>query len=233
MPWNVLQSREEKELAEEANSHDAASEQPSWGLLGSVIAYFVDGGRHCCTLRVAGAAPAEGSAEVWRRVPEDGKRPSLPELRPLGSDLPGLGSRSSEDEDPQAEQAESWEWPAWCRAYFEPCIEVYVVDDETGRARWVEAMPRERVKDSAGRDEFLSAEYMWDGELYIQDFAPEHVRRRGGTATVRDFLERGEPCARGSFPGGTPSDSNARCSVRHDGGGGQGAKPPRAASPCC
>merc|ERR550532_3872953 len=77
-----------------------------------------------------------------------------------------------------------WEWPPWCLNFKSPCIEVYVVDDETGKGRWVEAEPQSRVVDKAGRDAYLCAEYEWDGEYYVQDFGPQHVRRRGQQTTV-------------------------------------------------
>jgi len=83
-----------------------------------------------------------------------------------------------------------WEWPPWCLNFKSPCIEVYVVDDETGVGRWVEAEPQSRVVDKAGRDAYLCVEYEWDGDYYVQDFGPQHVRRRGQTTTVFQMFEK-------------------------------------------
>mmetsp|Transcript_124894 Transcript_124894/g.388799 ORF Transcript_124894/g.388799 Transcript_124894/m.388799 type:complete len:182 (+) Transcript_124894:45-590(+) len=180
MPWSATQIDHEEEDQKQG-------EQQTWGMLGSIIMYFVDGGRTCCSMRTGGSAAAsssQGSAEVWKRGSDAGQRPIFPEAK--GEDPDG------KERGTEGKATGHWEWPSWCLAYFEPCIEVYVVDDEEGRSGWVEAMPRERVKDTDGHDEFLSAEYMWDGELYIQDFSPEHVRRRGRTATVKDFLKNGD-----------------------------------------
>lgn len=85
-----------------------------------------------------------------------------------------------------------WEWPPWCLNFKEPCIEVFVVDDDDGgQGRWVEAEPQSRVVDKAGRDAYLCAEYEWDGEFYVQDFGPQHVRRRGQKTTVFELFEKG------------------------------------------
>lgn len=78
-----------------------------------------------------------------------------------------------------------WSWPDWALNHRQPCIEVYVEDeDTTGGGRWVNATPLHRVIDKQGHDAFLSAQYDWDGELYEQDFTPEHVRRQGERNTV-------------------------------------------------
>jgi hypothetical protein len=81
-----------------------------------------------------------------------------------------------------------WSWPDWATNKKNPCIEVYVVDDDTGEARWCHGEPQQRVQDKIGNDAYLQAEYEWDQEYYVQDFGPEHVRRQGGTTTVKDLL---------------------------------------------
>merc|ERR1712032_1504279 len=42
-----------------------------------------------------------------------------------------------------------------------------------------------------GNDAFLCAEYEWDGEYYVQDFGPHHIRKRGQHMTVRQMLDKG------------------------------------------
>mmetsp|Transcript_66901 Transcript_66901/g.160180 ORF Transcript_66901/g.160180 Transcript_66901/m.160180 type:complete len:603 (+) Transcript_66901:174-1982(+) len=84
-----------------------------------------------------------------------------------------------------------WRWPPWCLNSKSPAIEVFVEDEETGEGRWLEATPMNRVVDKDGNDAFISAEYDWDGEDYVQDFAPEHVRKRGSKATVQDLIKSG------------------------------------------
>merc|ERR1719245_2227713 len=81
-----------------------------------------------------------------------------------------------------------WEWPPWVLDSHKPDIEVFVCDDETGESRWVEAVPQCRIVDANGHDSFLSAAYEWDGELYDQDFEPDHVRKRGSQISVRHLL---------------------------------------------
>lgn len=81
-----------------------------------------------------------------------------------------------------------WEWPAWCLNFKSPNIEVWVLDDETNIGRWVSAQPQSRVVDKSGKDAYLCAEYNWDGEYYVQDFGPQHVRRNGERATVMQLL---------------------------------------------
>jgi len=90
---------------------------------------------------------------------------------------PGMGSRR-------------WEWPAWCLDFQKPMIEVFVKDEETGRSLWVAGEPQSRVVDKTGRDVYLSAEYDWGGEYYVQDFGPQHVRRRGEHTTVLELLQQ-------------------------------------------
>merc|ERR1719240_2547823 len=74
-----------------------------------------------------------------------------------------------------------WEWPEWCLDPKQPCIEVFVEDEDTGEKRWVTGEPQNRVIDTMDKDLFLCAEYEWNGEFYNQDFEPQHVRRRGDT----------------------------------------------------
>jgi len=65
-----------------------------------------------------------------------------------------------------------------------------------GEGRWLEAVPQSRVVDCTGRDNFLSAEYRWAGDLYLQDFGPQHVRRRGELGNVlASFLDRDSSAA--------------------------------------
>mmetsp|Transcript_58322 Transcript_58322/g.148093 ORF Transcript_58322/g.148093 Transcript_58322/m.148093 type:complete len:436 (-) Transcript_58322:49-1356(-) len=85
-----------------------------------------------------------------------------------------------------------WEWPTWCLNFKQPCIEVYVVDEDTGVGRWTNAEPQSRVVDKTGRDAYLCVEYEWDGEYYVQDFGPQHVRRRGHKETVFSLFEQAQ-----------------------------------------
>lgn len=111
-------------------------------------------------------------------------RPQLPTQPQMG-----LGPSSSPSQM-SSSPAPRWEWPTWALNFKKPSIEVYVVDDDSGRGRWVNAEPQSRVVDKSGRDAYLCVEYDWDGELYVQDFGPQHVRRRGETQTVFQFVER-------------------------------------------
>jgi len=72
-----------------------------------------------------------------------------------------------------------------------PCIEVYVTDEDTGEGRWCEAEPQCRIVDTTGNDAYLCVEYDWGDELYVQDFGPQHVRRRGQQLNVAQMLENG------------------------------------------
>lgn len=88
---------------------------------------------------------------------------------------------------PQA--PEKWTWPPWSLNSKEPCIEVYVQDDDDGaEPRWCLAEPQFRVVNKDGNDAYLCAEYEWDDEFYVQDFGPQHVRKRGQTQTVADLF---------------------------------------------
>mmetsp|Transcript_90711 Transcript_90711/g.211028 ORF Transcript_90711/g.211028 Transcript_90711/m.211028 type:complete len:391 (-) Transcript_90711:72-1244(-) len=102
------------------------------------------------------------------------------------------------------ESPKRWEWPSWCLNFKEPCIEVFVVDEDTGVGKWVEGEPQSRVVDKAGRDAYLCVEYEWDGEYYVQDFGPQHVRRRGQQVTVFQMFEAdsGKLASKGRDTGG-------------------------------
>lgn len=91
---------------------------------------------------------------------------------------------------PEGRLPARWEWPAWCLQFKTPSIEVWVEDEDAGSGRWVAAQPQSRVVDKAGRDAFLGVKYDWDGELFVQDFGPEHVRKRGSKMTVLQEIER-------------------------------------------
>jgi len=108
---------------------------------------------------------------------------------PVGSDQLGRGR----DSGGASGMPKRWEWPPWCLNFKEPCIEVLVEDEDGGESRWVEAEPQSRVVDKVGRDAYLCAEYEWDGELYVQDFGPQHVRRRGQKTTVFELFVTMKP----------------------------------------
>jgi len=102
-------------------------------------------------------------------------------------------SRAPTYAEPSAQQRgrrQAWQWPAWALRYKTPCIEVFVQDEDTGKSCWVEAEPQSSVIDPAGGDAFLAVEYSWDGEYYVQDFGPEHVRQKGSKTTVQELLRR-------------------------------------------
>merc|ERR1711963_1153603 len=113
---------------------------------------------------------------------------SMPGRGQAGNATSSAAALGKENQNPPSVSSGSppgrWEWPAWCLNFKSPCIEVYVVDDDTGVGKWVEAEPQSRVVDKAGKDAYLCVEYEWDGEFYVQDFGPQHVRRRGQTITV-------------------------------------------------
>merc|ERR1712039_747837 len=82
----------------------------------------------------------------------------------------------------------SWSWPDWAVQSRSPDIEVLVTDDAAAVSCWVAAVPQCRVVDRDGRDTFLSAQYLWEGEYFDEDFGPEQVRRRGSSVTVAAML---------------------------------------------
>jgi hypothetical protein len=123
--------------------------------------------------------------------------------RALGSSSSSsIRSRLSKPLAPPEEEPKGfkpgWHWPHWCLSFqeYNP-LEVYVSDDETGEAAWVEGEPQSRVVDKEGCDAYLCVEYDWDGESYVQDFEPKHVRKIGSKETVFDLLtkdsEPGQP----------------------------------------
>lgn len=130
--------------------------------------------------------------------PED-RRPHVNQMdsdmqSPLHTQSP-MATRSKVEPAPLGRQRalpRNWQWPAWCLNFKTPIIEVYVVDDETGEGRWVNAEPLSRVVDNTDSDAYLCAEYDWDGEGFEQDFPPEHVRKRGQTKSVFEVLLEGE-----------------------------------------
>mmetsp|Transcript_36752 Transcript_36752/g.45396 ORF Transcript_36752/g.45396 Transcript_36752/m.45396 type:complete len:156 (+) Transcript_36752:1-468(+) len=93
---------------------------------------------------------------------------------------------------PEPAAPSKWEWPPWCLNFKSPNIEVWVLDEETGLGRWISAQPQSRVVDKSGRDAYLCAEYLWDDEYYVQDFGPQHVRRKGETKTVLQTLTQSD-----------------------------------------
>jgi hypothetical protein len=124
----------------------------------------------------------KASPEVQERLPQS---PQVPPARNKE-----LESRPQQDSLVSREGAglkdmpRKWQWPAWTLNTKQASIEVYVVDEESGESRWCEAEPQFRVVDKEGHDAYLCAEYEWDGEFYVQDFGPHHVRKRGQDATV-------------------------------------------------
>lgn len=114
---------------------------------------------------------------------------------------------------PQGGPSQRWEWPAWCLQANEPCIEVFVIDEDSGTHAWVQAAPQSRVVDKSGHDAYLSAEYEFDGEFYVQDFSPQNVRRRGEEMSVKDLVEKA--C-------GKSGDGDLDQTRRAPGRGGQG-----------
>lgn len=81
-----------------------------------------------------------------------------------------------------------WQWPDWCLNTVVPCIEAYIVDDETGKGRWIPAEPHGRILDDHGFDAELNVEYEWGDDVYAEDVGPRRVRRRGQQETVRQIL---------------------------------------------
>jgi hypothetical protein len=130
--------------------------------------------------------PPQKPPEERRPVREEPKE--LP--KPQGSDQlrrpsPQEEARVAASEKPPAGHLpRSWQWPSWTLNTKQASIEVYVTDDESNESRWCEAEPQFRVVDKEGNDAYLCAEYEWDGEYYVQDFGPHHVRKRGQDMTV-------------------------------------------------
>jgi len=128
---------------------------------------------------------------LLHRPADDGKTTPAPE--PQKATPPGKTTPAPEPQKatPPGKSSEHWKWPAWCLNSKSPALEVFVEDEDTGEGRWVEATPINRVVDKDGNDAFISAEYDWDGEEYVQDFAPEHVRKRGSKISVQEMIKSG------------------------------------------
>mmetsp|Transcript_4254 Transcript_4254/g.7729 ORF Transcript_4254/g.7729 Transcript_4254/m.7729 type:complete len:425 (-) Transcript_4254:33-1307(-) len=86
----------------------------------------------------------------------------------------------------------AWSWPPWCLNHRDGQIEVFVNDEESGTARWVPGMAQTRIVDPNGQDAYLQVLYVWDGEEYVEDFAPPQVRAVGSAQTVEDLIRTGE-----------------------------------------
>lgn len=134
------------------------------------------------------------------------KEPSAPSSRPSASTpagpssapppaasatAPVLSSAKGNSAPPEGSLPSRWEWPPWCLNFKSPSIEVWVFDDDANIGRWVSAQPQSRVVDKTGRDAYLCAEYNWDGEFYVQDFGPQHVRKQGEKKSVLQLLQPG------------------------------------------
>lgn len=130
------------------------------------------------------ALPAEQSS-ARSAIPSEqsSARSAIPPERGRGSD--DLEKTVQAVRPPQATQ---WAWPAWTLNSSDPCIQVYVDDEESGVSKWVDAVPQSRVVNANGVDAYLSVQYNWDGESYDEDFGPEKVRRRGETRTVKEMV---------------------------------------------
>ncbi|CAE7811712.1 mas [Symbiodinium sp. CCMP2592] len=122
--------------------------------------------------------------------PEAG--PPMSAVEPQRYDDPPASSKG-DPRPPEGSLPNKWEWPPWCLNFKSPNIEVWVFDDDCSVGRWVAAQPQSRVVDKTGRDAYLCAEYLWDGEYYVQDFGPQHVRKKGESRTVWQALTQSEP----------------------------------------
>jgi len=100
---------------------------------------------------------------------------------PTPSDRPMLGDRGA-----KAASDEDWMWPAWALNSKQPCIEVWVEDEDTMETRWCEGIPLQKIVDPSGKDKFLAAQYIWDEDAYEQDFEPHHVRHKHTKQKARD-----------------------------------------------
>mmetsp|Transcript_44382 Transcript_44382/g.105112 ORF Transcript_44382/g.105112 Transcript_44382/m.105112 type:complete len:455 (+) Transcript_44382:78-1442(+) len=147
----------------------------------------------------AGAGAGAASAEV---AAAGGAAEASP------TDAPEKAQQAQEEEkddttppsapEPSEPEPEMWEWPRWALNSDDPCIQVFVDDTSgSGNSRWVRAVPMGRVVNKSGFDEFLTAQYEWDKDVYEEDFGPERVRKVGSKATVRDTIVKSEPAAAG------------------------------------
>jgi len=124
--------------------------------------------------------PKRDDRPVPAAAPKAQKPPAVEEHPPMATATP---------DSVKKRMPAHWEWPPWALNFKAPCIEVFVVDDETNSGKWCEAEPQARVVDGKGGDAYLSAEYDWDGEFYVQDFGPHHVRRRAHKETVFQLFD--------------------------------------------
>lgn len=172
-----------------------------------------------------GSFPATVSHEVemppFRSVlpknlaePAASGRNSFPIPNSLRSRSPGSFGREKEQERSamSSPMRPGWEWPVWCLVPKEPCIEVFVEDEDTGESRWVDGEPQNRVVNANGNDVFINVEYEWEGEFFNQDFGPQHVRKQGDTRTVMELCCSVKGCHSGAKSG--------RMSNSYDTGGG-------------
>jgi len=77
--------------------------------------------------------------------------------------------------------------------------------------------------DKSGSDAYLCVEYEWDTEFYVQDFGPQHVRRRGQKKTVFDIFNQSDDleATRKANRGGPDLDATRK--TNRDKGGGVSA----------
>jgi len=93
------------------------------------------------------------------------------------------------EKPPEGHLPRKWQWPQWTlNTKDQGLIEVFVTDEDSNDSRWCQAQPQFRVVDKEGNDAYLCAEYEWDGEYYVQDFGPHHVRKRGQDMTVFELF---------------------------------------------
>lgn len=151
--------------------------------------------------------PPPGESAASKRRPEveelmepeefgNGVRGSeMPRDKPRGSLKTERGSHKPKKPEPPKEDLVSrdkrlvkgWKWPKWAMDKRNPCIEVWVEDEDMkGGGAWCKGRPQSIVLDDLKHHAFLCAEYDWDGEEYVQDFAPQHVRHKDDTRTVFD-----------------------------------------------
>lgn len=150
---------------------DEAPEDKTWG-----------GGRNVVPPHIP-EEPSRAAAPPPRSAPPP--RQASPERAPERAAPPPPNREAERERVAPGTMPKRWAWPAWSLNSKNPVIEVFVTDDDSGEKRWCEAEPQFRVVDKEGNDAYLCAEYEWDGEYYVQDFGPQHVRRRGQDMTVQ------------------------------------------------
>jgi len=158
-----------------------------------------------------------------------------------GAPSPNSAAALEREKPPEGHLPRKWQWPQWTLNTKEALIEVYVTDEDSNDSRWCQAQPQFRVVDKDGNDAYLCAEYEWDGEYYVQDFGPHHVRKRGQDMTVfelfsldpsatnnKDFMQEtmnksmGRQNMQDTDPFGTSRQAE-RAKPQVDSGGGVGA----------